>query len=111
MYDLVKLVCSVLNETGGILVTAIVQCYTERFTGDLQVNMGYPDLGMFVLEALKEGKKAISDGNNHADVEVVLERVRSVFFYGHRLILFHSWFVLSQLSRTWLLSRVNVGVS
>ncbi|KAJ7350260.1 hypothetical protein DFH08DRAFT_860878 [Mycena albidolilacea] len=62
MYDLVKLVCGVLNETGGILV-----------------NMGYPDLGMFVLEALKEGKKAISDGNNHADVEVVLERLVRAF--------------------------------
>lgn len=73
--------------------------------------MGYPDLGMFVLEALKEGKKAISDGNNHADVEVVLERVQLAFSYGHRLILSHSWFALSQLSRTWLLSRVNVGVS
>jgi hypothetical protein len=59
MYDLVKLVTRVLNETGGILV-----------------NMGYPDLGMFVSEALKEGRKALSDRNNHADVEVILERVR-----------------------------------
>ncbi|KAJ7874686.1 hypothetical protein B0H14DRAFT_2717152 [Mycena olivaceomarginata] len=62
MYDLVKLVAKVLNETGGIL---------EK--------LGYPDLGMFVLEALKEGKKAISDGNNHADVEVVLERLVRAF--------------------------------
>ncbi|KAF7362058.1 NAD+ kinase [Mycena venus] len=62
MYDLVKLVTRVLNETGGILV-----------------NMGYPDLGMFVLEALKEGKNAISDGNNHADVEIILERLVRAF--------------------------------
>ncbi|KAF8170210.1 hypothetical protein K438DRAFT_1909355 [Mycena galopus ATCC 62051] len=62
MYDLVKLTTRVLNETGEILV-----------------NMGYPDLGMFVLEALKDGKKAISDGNNHADVEVILERLVRAF--------------------------------
>jgi hypothetical protein len=46
-YDLVKLVTRVLNETGGILV-----------------NMGYPDLGMFVSEALKEGSKAPSGRSN-----------------------------------------------
>ncbi|KAJ7928616.1 hypothetical protein B0H13DRAFT_2248418 [Mycena leptocephala] len=62
MYDLVKLVTRVLNETGGILV-----------------NMGYPDLGMFVSEALKEGRKALSDRNNHADVEVILERLVRAF--------------------------------
>ncbi|KAJ7251774.1 hypothetical protein B0H12DRAFT_1118846 [Mycena haematopus] len=62
MYDLVKLVTQVLNETGEVLV-----------------NMGYPDLGMFVLEALKEGRKAISDGNNHANVEVILERLVRAF--------------------------------
>jgi len=62
MYDLVKLTTRVLNETGEILV-----------------NMGYPDLGMFVLEALKDGKRAISDGNNHADVEVILERLVRAF--------------------------------
>jgi hypothetical protein len=57
-YDLVKLVTRVLNETGGILV-----------------NMGYPDLGMFVSEALKEASKAPSGRSNHADVQVILERV------------------------------------
>jgi hypothetical protein len=58
MYDLVKLVTRVLNETGEILV-----------------NTGYPDLGMFVLEALMDGRKALSAGNNCADVEVIIERV------------------------------------
>ncbi|KAJ6593698.1 hypothetical protein B0H19DRAFT_1091630 [Mycena capillaripes] len=62
MYDLVKLVTRVLNETGGILV-----------------NMGYPDLGMFVLEALKKGKKANSDRNSHADCEVILEQLVHAF--------------------------------
>ncbi|KAJ7668389.1 hypothetical protein DFH06DRAFT_1181516 [Mycena polygramma] len=62
MYDLVKSVTKVLNETGGILV-----------------NMAYPDLGMFVLEALKEGRKASSDRNDHADVEIVLERLVRAF--------------------------------
>ncbi|KAJ7287353.1 hypothetical protein C8J57DRAFT_1446148 [Mycena rebaudengoi] len=57
MHDLVKLVTRVLNETGEILV-----------------NTGYPDLGMFVLEALNEGRKARSSTNEHADVEVIIER-------------------------------------
>ncbi|KAJ7188477.1 hypothetical protein C8R46DRAFT_1054817 [Mycena filopes] len=62
MYDLVNLVTGVLNQTGGILV-----------------NLGYPDLGMFVLEALKDGRKASLDGNNKADVELVLERLVRAF--------------------------------
>jgi len=62
MYDLVTMITRVLNETGGILV-----------------NMGYPDLGMFVLEALKDGSKVRSDGNTQADVEVILERLVRAF--------------------------------
>ncbi|KAJ6497883.1 hypothetical protein C8R45DRAFT_143460 [Mycena sanguinolenta] len=62
MYDLVKLVTQVLNETGRILV-----------------DTGYLDLGMFVLEALKEGRKAMSAENSHADVEVILERLVRAF--------------------------------
>ncbi|KAJ7502779.1 hypothetical protein B0H11DRAFT_1986295 [Mycena galericulata] len=62
MYDLVRLVTQVLNETGEILV-----------------NMGYPDLGMFVLEALKDGRKALLAKDNHADVEVILERLVRAF--------------------------------
>ncbi|KAJ7782866.1 hypothetical protein B0H16DRAFT_1494679 [Mycena metata] len=91
MYDLVKLVTGVLNETGGILV-----------------NLGYPDLGMFVLEALKDGRRACSDGNNHADVELVLERLvrafpafqdmavvegQSIFCFKKALFLIHAIFV------------------
>ena len=58
MYELVKLVVRTLNETGSVLVKA-----------------GYPDLGSFVLEALLEGKKAKSENNVGADVDVILERV------------------------------------
>lgn len=50
---LVKLITDVLNETGTLLV-----------------QRGYPDLGTFVVECLKEGEKA---GDNAADV--VLESV------------------------------------
>lgn len=59
LYDLVKLIAATLNETGECLV-----------------RMGYPNLGTFVAEALKESVKAepLSDGN--AMLEVVLERVR-----------------------------------
>ncbi len=54
LYELVKLITDVLNETGRLLV-----------------EYGYPNLGSFVLAALEEGKKA-----GDAQFEVVLERVR-----------------------------------
>jgi hypothetical protein len=59
LYDLVKLITATLNETGECLI-----------------RMGYPNLGSFVAEALKESAKAepVHDGN--AMLEVVLERVR-----------------------------------
>ena len=60
MHELVKLITSTLNETGLILVRA-----------------GYPDLGSFVLQALQEGEKAKSEDKVGADVDVVLERVRT----------------------------------
>lgn len=53
LYELVKLITDVLNETGRLLV-----------------DYGYPNLGSFVLAALEEGKKA-----GDAQLEVVLERV------------------------------------
>ncbi|KAG6866612.1 hypothetical protein C0991_000722 [Blastosporella zonata] len=57
MFELVNLVTGVLNETGNVLV-----------------NMGYPNLGAFVAEALKEGAKAHSpDGVQELDT--VLERL------------------------------------
>jgi hypothetical protein len=60
MHELVKLITGTLNETGLILVRA-----------------GYPDLGSFVLEALQEGEKAKSKDKVGADVDIILERVRT----------------------------------
>lgn len=60
MHELVKLITGTLNETGLILVKA-----------------GYPDLGSFVLEALQEGEKVKSRAKVGADVDVILERVRT----------------------------------
>jgi hypothetical protein len=62
MYELVKLITGTLNETGSVLVKA-----------------GYPDLGSFVLEALHEGRKAKSENNVGADVDVILERLVKAF--------------------------------
>lgn len=58
MYELVKLVSGTLNETGELLV-----------------RMGYPDMGSFVLEALKDGEKAGSGEHKNAEVDAILERV------------------------------------
>jgi len=58
MHELVKLIVGTLNEAGEALD-----------------NMGYPDLGSFVVEALKEGEKARSDSNVDAQIDVLLERV------------------------------------
>ena len=59
LYELVRLITATLNETG------------ERL-----LQMGYPNLGSFVAEALKESAKADSDSDGNAMLEVVLERVR-----------------------------------
>jgi hypothetical protein len=64
MHDLVKLITGTLNETGNVLV-----------------NMGYPDLGSFVLEALRDGDKAKSD-NITAGGEFILERVSTAKVYA-----------------------------
>lgn len=56
LYELVGLVAKVLNETGEFLVEG-----------------GYPDLGEYVLEALKEGERVGQDRG--VDVETVLNRV------------------------------------
>jgi hypothetical protein len=55
MYDLVKLITETLNETGTTLA-----------------NMGYPNLGTFVVEALRDSEKA--DVPN-AQADFVVERV------------------------------------
>jgi len=56
LYELVGLVTKVLNETGEFLVKG-----------------GYPDLGTYVLEALKEGER-VGDERG-VDVETVLNQV------------------------------------
>jgi len=53
LYDLVKLITKIMNETGTVLQQG-----------------GYRDLGSFVLEALQQAK---------GDSEVVLQRVRVAF--------------------------------
>ena len=56
VWELVQLITRVLNETGEVLVKG-----------------GYPDLGAFALEALREGHKA-----QDRACEIVLERVRAL---------------------------------
>lgn len=56
MYELVQLITTTMNETGSVLA-----------------EMGYASLGMFVLEALKNGQKAAKGGD--PDLDVVLEQI------------------------------------
>ncbi|KAL1665929.1 hypothetical protein GGF50DRAFT_51724 [Schizophyllum commune] len=58
LYELVRLITRTLNETG------------ERL-----VEMGYPDLGTLVVEALKAGGKARRDDDPDAEVDKVLEQI------------------------------------
>ncbi|KAF8626829.1 hypothetical protein AX15_004661 [Amanita polypyramis BW_CC] len=62
LYELVKLITDVLNETGQLLV-----------------DYGYPNLGSFVLEALEHGRNVRSDENTDAELEVVLGRIVRAF--------------------------------
>ncbi|KAJ3538144.1 hypothetical protein NM688_g6561 [Phlebia brevispora] len=70
----------VVGELGGP-VWEVVQMVTKVMneTGDVLVKGGYPDLGSFVLEALKEGEKARKDKDNEgkvdAECDVILERL------------------------------------
>jgi hypothetical protein len=59
LYNLVKLISSVLNETGQILA-----------------DLGYVNLGLFVAEALQQGGKVLSSSGSEAAVEIILERVK-----------------------------------
>lgn len=59
LYDLVKLISSVLNETGQILADS-----------------GYANLGLFVAEALQQGGKVLNSSGSEAAVEIILERVK-----------------------------------
>lgn len=68
-----------VGELGGP-VWEVVQMVTKvmKETGDVLVKGGYPDLGSFVLEALKEGEKAKKDRaheDNDVGCDVILERV------------------------------------
>ncbi|KIJ39849.1 hypothetical protein M422DRAFT_32453 [Sphaerobolus stellatus SS14] len=58
LFELVKLVTSTLNETGEILIS-----------------QGYPDLGSFILEVLKEGERVGKRNGKGVDVETVLEKI------------------------------------
>lgn len=58
MNELVNLITQVLNETGSILVKS-----------------GYPNLGAFVVEALKEGDRAVYKSDPIMSLDIVLERV------------------------------------
>ncbi|KAF9047306.1 hypothetical protein BJ165DRAFT_1085261 [Panaeolus papilionaceus] len=60
LYELVKLITQALNETGKILVSS-----------------GYPNLGAFVAEALKDASRGQS--NNVAQVEIILEKAFPAF--------------------------------
>lgn len=58
LYELVKLITRVLNETGEALE-----------------NTGYPDLGTLVAESLKEGAKISASAGADAGLDVILEKV------------------------------------
>lgn len=58
MYELVRLITQTLNETGEVL---------ER--------TGYPDLGTFVLEALKKGEAVGAAKGAGVDLETVLQQI------------------------------------
>ena len=58
-WELVQLLKTLLDETGKVLV-----------------DRGYPNLGSFVAEALKEGASVSEEGNSAAASDVILEWVR-----------------------------------
>ncbi|KAF9467261.1 hypothetical protein BDZ94DRAFT_1248929 [Collybia nuda] len=58
MYELVQLITTTLNKTGEILV-----------------DMGYPNFGTFVAESLKAATNARSISDSTAELDVVLERL------------------------------------
>jgi hypothetical protein len=64
-----------VGEMGGPLLPFVkLISKTLREAGEALVILGYPDLGTFVLESLKDGEKARAKSGAGADVEVVLER-------------------------------------
>jgi len=91
LYDLVKLVTATLNETGEVLV-----------------NMGYPNLGSFVVEALKEGEKVRSDSNSSADVDAVVERLVRAFPAFRDMALVHGQPVYCFKKALFLINAVGI---
>ena len=74
-----------VGELGGP-VWEVVQLITKTLqqTGEALLKGGYPDLGSFVLEALKEGEKAKKAGGDEA--EVALERVSNTYHPWPRIL-------------------------
>jgi hypothetical protein len=68
LYELINLVTTILNETGEVLSS-----------------QGYPDLGSFVLEALREGENIGKKQGGGVDINVVLEKVRLVQIFHYCL--------------------------
>ena len=91
VWELVQLVTKVLNETGEVLGRG-----------------GYPDLGAFVLEALREGQKA-RDPEGACDV--VLERVRALMDVAGGTDDLCSSCAGSPHFRTWLSCRDTVRLT
>ncbi|OCH90257.1 hypothetical protein OBBRIDRAFT_793496 [Obba rivulosa] len=58
IWELVQMITKTMNETGNALVES-----------------GYPDLGAFVMEALKEGEKAKNSQDPDLQCDVILERL------------------------------------
>lgn len=84
MYELVKLITDVLNETGGLLV-----------------EYGYPNLGSFVLKALEGGRKTRTA--ERSELEIVLEQVSPAHLKCGRRLVFdqtNRWCVRFLVSRT-----------
>ena len=70
LYEYVQLVTQTLNETGRILL-----------------DHGYPNLGFFVVEALKEAEKEKSDQDTSAQAEAVVAKVLVPFTFAKHIIL------------------------
>ena len=81
-WELVQLLKTLLDETGKVLV-----------------NGGYPNLGSFVAEALKEGARLANEkGDPEIAADVVLERVRCCQFNHRRHSILYSILIPSKFS-------------
>jgi len=62
LHELINLITMILNETGEVLLS-----------------QGYPYLGSFVLEALREGQKTAARPGGGVDIDAVLEKVKFTY--------------------------------